>query len=186
MTTLFLQFLCCVPSFTMSCCCDSGGLWGDTWRKEKKPWGEDHQDVPLQTSKSLQNKTYSGLCVLFQNTIKIARMRYLNVFCLSFCVDAVTSTRRHSRGFCRSVQGEPRAQPMQRYLQQLPQVRPRPLSPLSPWLFLKQLLANLACCCSVVCLTQDRPRVPECGSVCRLPEQHVLWPVPAVEGAREV
>lgn len=46
--------------------------------------------------------------------------------------------------------------------------------------------ANLACCCPSVCLTQGRPRVPECGSVCRLPKQHVLWPVPAVEGAREV
>lgn len=37
----------------MSRCGDSGGLWGDTWRKEKKPWGEDHQDVSLQTSRSL-------------------------------------------------------------------------------------------------------------------------------------
>lgn len=114
-------------------------------------------------------------------------MPYLKMLYLSFCVDAVASTRRHSGGFRRPVQGEPRAQPVQRYLQQLPQVRPRPLPASLSWTFLlKELSAHLACCRSAVRLTQGRPRVPERGSVCRLPEQHVLWPVPAVEGAREV
>lgn len=172
--TWSLQFLSCFPSCTLSCRCRSGGLWGDPWRKEEELRGEDHQDVSLQTGKSLHQKVC--VCFLFWGCES------------NLCLLVLTQSPQHvdiAEVFADQCRENLERSPCKDIFSNCRKWGPAH-SHLSPGLRLEELPANGACCSYVVCLTQGRPRLPELGPVCRLPEQHVLWPVPAVEGAREV